>query len=257
MQARLATTKGVDAQKIAAIKYYLPLFVLAGFSAIFLAGHPNISTLAFRAVLNAPFVVAACFLLGVAEVRVTDHFLEYRRLIGWNKVAYNQIAQCNKSWIPELSYMRLVDSEGNSSKIYFVSGTLVCNEPPRTELTKYIDGHRSRHATRESLPTRDLDPTQNKSRQFCLIMGLVGFLWSVVGAMFLPGFLSKPEVQPLPSPVAMLVTILWRATTWPWALITCAFLCFRILRLQYKKKAWASALVLGGILGYMAVQAMR
>jgi hypothetical protein len=195
--------------------------------------------------------------LSIAEVRVADRFLEYRRFSGWTKVPYDQIEHCRISWLPGLAYITLIRSEKNSARIYFVSGTLVTNERPSTEITKYINEHRSEKAERETQPPQPLDAKLKNPRQFCLVMGLVGVLYSILIALFFPYFLLEPDLPGVPAAIQSVPKTLWKASTWPWALLTCAFLIFQILRQRYKNKAWISALTLGAVLGYMVTQALH
>jgi hypothetical protein len=88
-------------------------------------------------------------------------------------------------------------------------------------------------------------------------MGLVGVLYSVLIALFFPYFLLEPALPGLPSTLQLVAKTLWKASTWPWALLTCAFLIFQILRLHYNNKAWIGALTLGAVLGYMVTQALH
>jgi hypothetical protein len=231
------------------------MFVFAGCGAISLSGHPSFSALVFRAILNSPFVGGAFFLLAVAEVRAAPEFLEYRRLIDWTRVPYDQITQCGKSWFPYIGYMKLIRSGQNSTKIYFVTGTLVSNDSPRTELTEYIINRCSRKADRTSKPKHSVD-ARGHSKQFCFIMALVGVLYSILLALFFP-ILLNPDLHSLPPAVEFPTMLLWRASTWPWALITCMILIVQVVRMNYKKKAWSSALVFGVVLGYMIAHALR
>lgn len=249
-------TKQVNPQTFVVAKYYWPILLLVGNGAALLSGHPSSSNLAFRALLNAPFFLAACLLLSIAEVRVGDHFLEYRRSAGWTKVPYDQIEHCRISWFPGLAYITLIHSGKNSARIYFVSGPLVSNERPRTEITKYINEHRSGETQPETQTAQHLAAHPKNPRQFWLIMGLVGVLYSILIAMLLP-YSLKPDLSGFPSAIQLAVKILQKASTWPWALLTCAYLTFRISRLHYKKKAWVSAFVLGAVLGYMVTQVLR
>ncbi|MGB8523536.1 MAG: hypothetical protein WCD43_11265 [Candidatus Acidiferrales bacterium] len=234
----------------------MPIILLVGIGATLVSGHPSLSNLAFRALLNAPFFLGACLLLSIAEVRVADHFLEYRRFGGWTKIPYDQIEHCRISWFPVLAYITLIRSEKNSARIYFVSGTLA-NERPRTEITKYINEHRSGKPQAKTQPAQPPDAKLKNPRQFCLIMGLVGVLYSILIALFFPYFLLEPDLPGLPSPIRLMEKTLWKASTWPWALLTCWFLIFQILRRHYKNKAWISALTLGAVLGYMVAQALH
>jgi hypothetical protein len=250
-------TKQVNPQIVMAAKYCLPIILFVGTGATLVCGHPSPSNLAFRALLNAPFFLAACLLLSIAEVRVADRFLEYRRFSAWTKVPYDQIEHCRISWFPGLAYITLIPSEKNRARIYFVSGTLVGDERPRTEITKYINEHRSEKTQREAQSEQHPDAKLKNPAQFCLIMGLVGVLYSILIALFFPYFLLEPDLPGLPSAIRLIEKILWKASTWPWALLTCSFLIFQILCLHYKNKAWISALALGAVLGYMVTQALH
>jgi hypothetical protein len=249
-------TKQINPQTFLAAKYYVPIILFVGSGATLLSGHPSFSNLVFRALLNAPFFLAACLLLSIAEVRVADRFLEYRRFSGWTKVSYDQIQHCRISWFPVLAYITLIRSEKNTARIYFVSGMLDGNERPRTEITKYINEHRSGKPQLETQPVQHLAAKLKSPRQFCLIMGLVGVLYSTLIALFFP-YLLEPDWSGFPSAIQLAVKILWKASTWPWALLTCAFLIFQISRLRYKNKAWVDALTLGAVLGYMVAQALH
>lgn len=250
-------TKQINHQTFVAAKYYLPIAIFVGSSAILVSGHPSFSAFAFRALFNAPLFLAACFLLSIAEVRVANHFLEYRRFIKWTTVPYEQIEHCRISWFPGLAYITLIRSEKNCARVYFVSGTLVANERPRTEITSYINEHSLGKPERETQPVKHLGTELKNPRQFCLIMGLVGVLYSTLIALFFPYFLLEPDLPGIPSAMQLVAKTLWKASTWPWALLTCAFFIFQILRLHFKNKAWVSALTLGAILGYMVTQALR
>jgi hypothetical protein len=257
VQAQLAIRKRVDARTVAAMKYYLPLVVFAGCGTILLAGHPNFSVFAFRTVLNAPFIVAASFLLTVAEVRVADDFLEYRRLIGWTRVPYNKIARCEKSWCPGLGYLTFLPSERRTSKLYFVSGRLVHDDPQRTELTTYVSDRMSGEPARkyQAVASHPNSGSQ-KSQQLCVIMGLLGVLGSLAFALVSHNSRSAPDLQQFPRAIALAETIFWKATSWPWGLITCAALVAEVVRLRYEKKAWMVSFVVGFFLGSILVQAV-
>jgi hypothetical protein len=258
VQAQLAIRKRVDAQTVAAMKYYVPLIVFAGYGPILLAGHPNFSVFAFRTVLNAPFIVAASFLLTVAEVRVADDFLEYRRLIGWTRVPYGQIAQCERSWFPGLGYLTFLPSESSTSKLYFVSGKLVHDDPQRTELTTYVNDRMSGEPTRKyQAVASHPNSGGQKSRQLCLIMGLLGVLGSLVFALVSHNSGLAPDLQQFPRAIALVETFILKATNWPWGLITCAVLIAEVVRLRYEKKAWMVSFILGYLLGSILVQAVR
>jgi hypothetical protein len=253
---RSVVTQQVNPHTFVAAKYYVPIILLVGIGATLVSGHPSLSNLAFRALLDTPVFLVACLLLSIAEIRVADRFFEYRRFRGWTKVPYDQIEHCRISWFPVLSYITLIPSEKNSARIYFVSGTLA-NERPRTEITKYINEHRSGKPQPKTQPAQPPDAELKNPRQFCLIMGLVGVLYSVLIALFFPYFLLEPDLPGLPSAIRLMERTLWEASTWPWALLTCSFLIFQILRLRYKSKAWISALTLGVVLGYMVTQALH
>ena len=250
-------TKQINHRTFVAAKYFLPIAMFVGSSGILLSGHSSFCSFTFRVLFNAPFFLAAIFLLSIAEVRVANHFLEYRRFIEWTKVPYDQIEHCRISWFPGLACITLIRSEKNSARIYFVSGTLVANEGPRSEITRYINEHRSGKPEREPEPAQHLGAKPKNPRQFCLIMGLVGVLYSTLIALFFPYFLLEPDLPGIPSAMQLVEKTLWKASTWPWALLTCAFLIFQILRLHYKNKAWVSALTLGAVLGYMVTQALH
>jgi hypothetical protein len=250
-------TKQVGSQIVLAAKYYVPIILFVGSGATLLSGHPSSSNLVFRAFLNAPFFLAACLLLSITEVRVADQFLEYRRFSGWTKVPYDQIEHCRVSWFPGLAYITLIPSEKNGARIYFVSGTLVTNERPRTEITKYINEHRSGKPQRETQPANHLDARLKNPRQFCLIMGLVGFLCCIVQVLLYPSWLLEPDLHSLPSGVQFAMKILWMAGTWPWGLLSCAFLAIQVVRMRYQKKAGASAFALGLVSGAMLTRVLR
>jgi hypothetical protein len=250
-------TKQINPQAFLAAKYYVPIILFVGSGATLLSGHPSFSNLVFRALLNAPFFLAACLLLSIAEVRVADRFLEYRRFSGWTKVSYDQIQHCRISWFPVLAYITLIRSEKNTARIYFVSGMLDGNERRRTEITKYINEHRSGKPQLETQPVQHLAAKLKSPRQFCLIMGLVGFLCAVLEVLFFPNFLVETNWDGFPSAVQFGMKILWKVSTWPWGLLTCAFLATQLARRRYENKAWVTAFALGIVLGAIVTRALH
>jgi hypothetical protein len=249
--------KRVDPQMVASTKYYLPLIVFVGCGSILLAGHPDFSTFAFRALLNAPIIVIACFFLTVAEVRVSDGFLEYHRLIGWTRVRYSQIAECEKSWFPTLGRLTLIRSDKSPSKLYFISGMLVHAEPRRIELTTYITNRLSGEPPSEGDVNVDSNSNRQKSRQLCLITGLLGVLGSLVLALVSHRSYASPDFAGFPWAIALASAVFWKVTSWPWGLITCAALIAEVVRLRYEEKAWMVSFVAGSLLGSILVEAVR
>ena len=250
-------TKQVNPQTVVPAKYYLPIMLFVGIGATLVSGHPSPSNLAFRAILNAPVFLVACLLLSIAEVRVANRFLEYRRFSGWTKVPYDKIEHCRISRFPVLAYISLIPSEKNRARIYFVSGMLVGNERPPTEITKYINEHRSARPQHETEPAKHPDAKLKNPRQFCLIMGLVGFLCAVLEALLFPNFLAEINWDGFPSAVQLSMKILWKAGTWPWALLTCSLLAIQLARLRNEKKAWGPAFGLGLVLGAALTRALH
>jgi hypothetical protein len=96
-----------------------------------------------------------------------------------------------------------------------------------------------------------------KSRQLCLIMGLLGVLGSLVFALVSHNSGLAPDLQQFPRAIALAETFILKATNWPWGLITCAVLIADVVRLRYEKKAWMVSFILGFLLGSILVQAVR
>jgi|HubBroStandDraft_6_1064221.scaffolds.fasta_scaffold01430_2 hypothetical protein len=240
---------------VAMIKCYVPLSIFVGSGTILLIGHPSLAVLASRAMLNTPLIIMACFLLTVAEVRKAGNFLEYRRLFRWKAVSYDQIAQCKRSWLLGLGHMTVHRSEMHRSRIFFVTSTV--DNSDTSDLTAYINGRSGGRLERKLKSKDNLDRADYNSRRFCLVMGSVGVLFSIAASLLFPQFLAEPRADLFPSAVTLGGRFLWRATTWPWALVTCTILMAQILRLHFKEKAWAAALAVGVFLGHMAVQALR
>jgi hypothetical protein len=254
MQKKMTSLKGVDASRLVATKYYTPLVLLAGCGAILFGGHPNFSTLVSRLILDAPFIFVAYFLLSVAEVRAAKDFFEYRRFAAWTKVTYDQIASCGRSCLPGFGYMRLIGSNGTKATIYFVSGPLF--DQPGTELTAYIENQCPPRSRSDSHLTENFG-APDRNWQFTATMILAGLLSAIIAATLFPGFLFEPELKSFPSLLALLVVILWRASTWPWGMITLAILTLQVANWRFDRRVWSGAFVLGFVIGYMATQALN
>lgn len=91
----------------AALRLYLALSLLVGAGGMLLWGHPSAATMLWRATLDVPFLVWGIFLAGACEVRVRDHRLEYRRLLGWVSVPTDSIRGLRSSWHPHLGAISL------------------------------------------------------------------------------------------------------------------------------------------------------
>jgi hypothetical protein len=108
----------------------------------------------------------------------------------------------------------------------------------------------------------ETDPTNQEyvlpaQARFCLNMSLVGLLCSTVSAFFLPTDPSYPDLASTPEWFRIIETWRVRLTSWPWALLPCAFLLFQIVRWRFKNQAWISALVLGYLLGIVVIRFLR
>jgi len=96
-----------------------------------------------------------------------------------------------------------------------------------------------------------------KAIQLCLVMGLVGVLHAIVLTLWFPKMFWESNWDGFPALIALFMKILLRLGRWPWALVTGTILAIGIVRTRYRNRAWVLAMIVGSLLGHMAVEALR
>jgi hypothetical protein len=96
-----------------------------------------------------------------------------------------------------------------------------------------------------------------KAIQLCLVMGMVGVLYAIALTLFFPKIFWESNWDGFPVPIMLFMKMLLRLGRWPWAVITAAVLVIGIVRTRFRKRAWVLAMVVGSLLGHMAMDALR
>jgi hypothetical protein len=236
------------------VKYVMPLLLFASTGTLLLTGERTFSVLGFRLLLNSPLLLAGAFFLALAEVRTSGSHLAYRRLFRWRQVPYNQIRASGKSWVPGVGFIATNTSVPPWGRIYFITLRPLFDHSQEDLLT-HINERRSGKPAAQSEQHGQGD--SRRASRFCLNMGLVGLLCSVVATILLPKPTSPPSWESFPQWVTLPVKVFLHLTSWPWVLIICAFLLLQILRRKFADRAWPVAFVLGYFLGAAITKAMR
>ena len=209
-----------------------------------------------RLLLDAPFLLWGIFLLTVAEVRATHSRLEFRRFYKWRQMPYASIRQCAPSLHPGLGFIELNQFQ---SRIYFV--TLRPTFDRSCDVVAYINERRlGPHVANAPHPCKEYHGAQRsniKSIRLCLIMFLVGVIYSVCLTVWFPNLLSESNWNESPPWMSIPMILLLRAGSWPWALLTMAALIAWIIAMRFQKRAWAPAMVVGSLVGRLSMQLWR
>lgn len=91
----------------------------------------------------------------------------------------------------------------------------------------------------------------------CLMMFLLGVIYSVFLTVWFPNLLSESNWNGSPPWMSIPMIFLLRAGNWPWALLTAAILIAGIMAMRFQKRAWALAMVVGSLVGHVSIQVWR
>lgn len=204
-----------------------------------------------------PFVavlaIAGIFCLTAAEVQTEENALKYRRFLVWKQVTYDEICECQDSFLPGFAYVRLVRFVWPWGRLYFVTARPAFTGNPK-ELAVNINSRRAG----TWIPERTNDGNEsNKGLWLCVVMAFVGVAYAFLWSIFVPGYLRPRSWEGFPPWVAVPMSLWQRAMTWPWAIGTIIVLMIVILRLNFKGRAWILAAVSGVLLGNMLVRLIR
>lgn len=245
-----------DREMFWVMKYFLPLLLFAGVGALLARNYSTASAVINRLLLDAPFLLWGVFLLTVAEIRATHSRLEFRRFYKWRQMPYAAIRQCAPSLHPGLGFIELNEFR---SRIYFV--TLRPTFDHSCDVLAYINERRlGPHVANAPHPCEAHQGAQGssmKSLQLCLMMFLLGVIYSVFLTVWFPNLLSESNWNGSPPWMSIPMIFLLRAGNWPWALLTAAILIAGIMAMRFQKRAWALAMVVGSLVGHVSIQVWR
>ena len=238
------------------MKYFLPLLLFAGVGALVVRNYSTASGVIDRLPLEAPFLLWGIFLLTVGEVRATDNRLEFRRFYKWRQISYAAIRQCARSLHPGLGFIQL---DGFWSRIYFV--TLRPTFDHSCDVLAYINERRlGLHVPNAPHPHKAYHGAQHssiKSIRLCLMMFLVGIIYSIFLTASFPNLFSESNWNGAPPWMSFSMTFLLRAGSWPWALLTAAALTAGIMAMRFQRHAWVLAMIVGSLIARLAMQVWR
>jgi hypothetical protein len=179
-----------DREMFWVMKYFLPLLLFAGVGALLVRNYSTASAVINRLPLEAPFLLWGIFLLAVGEVRATDNRLEFRRFYKWRQIPYAAIRQCARSLHPGLGFIQLNEFW---SRIYFV--TLRPTFDHSCDVLAYINERcLGPHVPNAPHPHKAYHGAQRssiKSIRLCLMMFLVGIIYSIFLTVSFPNLFSE------------------------------------------------------------------
>jgi hypothetical protein len=232
------------------MKYWFAFLLFA--SAVNMAGK-DLFVYPARIPLVAVLGIAGIFCLTAAEVQAKENALKYRRFLVWKQVSYDEIRECQDSFLPGFAYVRLVQFVWPWGRLYFVTARSAFTGNPK-ELVVNINSRRAG----TWIPERTNNSNKsNKGLWLCVIMAFVGLAYSFLWSIFFPAYLRPRYWEGFPPWVAVPMGLWQRAMTWPWAIATIVVLIVVILRLKLKNRAWILAGVSGVLLGNMLIRLIR
>jgi len=250
-----------DREMFWVMKYFLPLLLFAGVGALLARNYSTASAILNRLLLDAPFLLWGIFLLAVGEVRATHDRLEFRRFYKWRHIPYAAIRQCARSLHPGLGFIELNEFP---SRLYFVTLPPIFDHScfdHSCDVLGYINERRlGQHVANAPHPCEGYhaaQPNSIKSMRLCLMMFLVGVIYSVFLTVWFPNLLSESTWNGSPPWISIPMIFLLRAGSWPWALLTAAILIAGIMAMRFQKRAWALAMVVGSLVGRLSMQVWR
>jgi hypothetical protein len=199
------------------MKYFLPLVLFGASGALLASGHPSFSVWASRIPLQIPFVLWGIFLLTLAEIHLTENYLEYRRFFKWQRIPYSEIRQARDSLHPGLGWITLNRFVFPWSRMYFVTLWPVFDR--RLDLVAHIEDRCSANHRPDALSPinthQNMRGGDRKAVLLCLIMGFVGVVYSILLTAWFPNFFSESNWDGYPPWLAPMMKILLRASSWP------------------------------------------
>lgn len=209
-----------------------------------------------RIVLVIPLVLLGVFFLTATEVWACERALRYRRFLSWQEIPYEQIVRCENSWNPWYGYLKLIRFVPPWGKIYFVKVRPAFSGDPK-ELVNSINLRR----TGVVIPIQKDDPDASTPRTkdvvFCALLFFVGVLYALILDNMYGDSQPKPRLDSFPLWVVTLQTLLYRATTWPWAIGTATAFVVQIVRQRFKRMAWISAAIVGALVASMVLRSFH
>jgi len=234
------------------LKYFLPGLLFVGSGAIIVSGHPSISITPYRLLLQAPLLLWGMFLLTVSEVRACHDHLKYRRFYLWHEIPYDFIQRCEVSLHPGLAF---IVPKGSQRRIYFVVLRPAFEQSAR--LVKEVNERLSGYRPKEH-PNAGRDHDGNIwPRALCLIMCVGGITYGIFISLRFPEAFLKSKWAGFPHWVSLLMTSLMLLQQWPWIVLVAALLLAAIVRLRFRKRSWALAIVFGTLIGRLMVEIWR
>jgi len=209
------------------------------------------------------------FFFTLALIMPSDHHLEYRRFIRWNKISYNEILVCKRSIIPMVGYVKLRQFVPPWGKLYFVFYTPSAPFLGGSEQELMVQYVRDKMAGRSDenagvetsaeITTPAMEEKGSVAR--CALWALLGFVW----ALFLRVWLNL-GIMPPPAPAGGNVLYGWVVSfwrfgasllDWPYNLAVVVALLTLVLAWRYRRKAWGAAAALGFFLGVLLGRALQ
>ncbi|HVB32764.1 MAG TPA: hypothetical protein VNJ52_00110 [Patescibacteria group bacterium] len=224
-------------------KYWLS--VILGLPAVLLWGRGPAMA------LSLALGLLAVFHFTLAEVRLSEERMEYRRFWRWVVVPWAQVRESRVSWFPATAYVRLDRFVPPWGRVYFVR-QLPGLRPEfalpgeQSTLTSYISS-RIPPAHGRPLEQAERGAGDPKARPWtCLLAVLFGLVLAIAVGLATPGSVSVPSPSSASGWVAEWFRLQTAAFAWPWFFIPLGLLAALILLRRFR----GYALLLSGLLGW-------
>lgn len=237
-------------------KYWLPAVLIAISGITLFGGNVSASVFVSRFLLQVPFALLAIFLLTVVDVRAGENGLSYRRFLRWRQLDHSEVIACGKSSFPTLGYISVKRFVPPWGKLYFVAKAT--NMSPWFPPSATSDAMTLKRSDRCESQHNNRDERRVRLREgiFLPIVVLAGMLYAeMLSSWFRFVLAAKPWLR-LPQLIALPLRFVFIAVSWPWGIITLAFLLAAFLKANLRRD-WFLSFMIGALAGLLVLTAFR
>jgi hypothetical protein len=177
------------------------------------------------------------FNLTLAQMKVHEGGLSYRRFLKWRELLYEDIRECRSSILPATGYVRLNRFLWPWGKLYFVNLRHARGESEQ-RLTDVINACRTDFRDDISIHNEgELRRQAGNLGKLSVAAVLAGVAYSVVLSYVLPPLPPEDSLSGFPPWLAILVRIERAAMQWPGVLVVCTIIII-VLRMRVRDRSW-------------------
>jgi hypothetical protein len=233
-------------------KVFAPCLLIFTVLVLMLGGPMTERVLLARSIIGVPLILYGLFLFTLAEVKLTQRTLTFRRFRKWTQVHYTQIRRCSKSLVFSIAFFSLDGRAAPWLRIYFVTRNPIDRE---NDLVKYINRQLTHSISDVAIP---IEPRSSVARNKRILMAfaLAGFAVGLIQGIRSHN-LAASSLANFPRPIVIAETILMHASMWPWNFLIGVTFLFLALVGASESRAKPCIFVSGLALGLLVGQVLR